>query len=488
MIFSTYTYILIFLPSVFLLVFNKSSIDLGKSFQLLVLILSSIFFYAYWNPSLLPLIIGSILFNYVCANLMDVTRNHRKKILVFGILGNLSFLAYFKYFNFFAGNYNSFVGSDYFMTDVALPLAISFYTLQQIAFLVDYFQNYISEKLSIRKYFGFVLFFPQLIAGPIVHYKHLTSQFSGDIYRPDHRNITIGILLITIGLFKKVFIGDQLAPFVNFGYENIDNLTFITSWLLSLSFYIQIYFDFSGYADMAIGSALLFNIKLPVNFNSPYKSRSLIDFWKRWHITLSDFLNHYLYVPLLRAGKAITFKRAMVVTFATMFVSGIWHGAGWMFMIWGAIHGVGLIINHCWSKYCFSLPKVLAWIVTYAVVIIALVFFRSPNLKTAEQIIGNMFGFSGIVLPKKFEEFIPNLVSSNIQFESRMFQDVGFSQQTFLILIFGSILAFTCKNSSEIAEAFKPSGKWLLFMSVVILISIVTMGSLSGTEFIYYEF
>jgi len=488
MIFSTYGYLLVFLPVVFFLIYNRFSRFIGESFQLLILILVSAFFYAYWDVSLFPLLVGSILFNYFSAVLMDRFIAARKAFFVLGISGNLLFLGYFKYFNFFAENYNWISDSEYFSADVVLPLAISFYTLQQIAFLVDYYQKFISEELSLKKYFGFIMFFPQLIAGPIVHYKYLTSQFSNDIYRVDYRNISLGLLFISVGLFKKIVLGDSLAPFVNFGYESVENLTLITSWILAIAFYLQIYFDFSGYADLAIGSALLINIKLPLNFNSPYKSKSLIEFWKRWHMTLSEFLNHYLYVPLLRLCNTITFARAMLITLFIMFVSGIWHGAGWGFIIWGLLHGIGLVINHGWSKTKFRLPKGLAWFLTNIFVMVVLVFFRASDIQSSFTILGNMFGFSGLALPVYFSQFSPDFLNGLVIWKGNFFQDVGLSFATLFTIFIGFVIVFGFKNSSEMCESFEPNYKWLFFMIVIFFTSIVFMGAAPTLEFIYYEF
>ena len=332
------------------------------------------------------------------------------------------------------------------------------------------------------------MFFPQLIAGQIVRYQYLTSQFNNEIYRVDYRNISLGLLLISIGLFKKIVIGDNLAVFVNVGYESVESLTLVTSWILAIAFYLQVYFDFSGYADMAIGSALLFNIKLPLNFNSPYKSKSLTEFWKRWHITLSEFLNHYLYVPVLRQFKSITFTAAMITTFFVMFVSGIWHGAGWGFMAWGALHGIGLIVNHTWSKTKFKLPIGLPWFLTNVFVLIALVFFRASDIKSSITVLGNMFGFNGLALPVYFSEFAPKFLDGLVIWKGNFFQDVGLSFATIFTIIVGSVLVLGFKNSNELCEKFEPNYKWFVFMVFIFFTAIVSMASAPTLEFIYYEF
>ncbi len=488
MIFSSYLYLLLFLPAAFFLVFSPLTRAFGSAAQLSVLLVASIVFYAYWDWSLLPVIVGSIAFNYSAASIMKLPGGRRPLVLFLGILGNLLFLGYFKYFNFFTDNVESLFGIVVSSTSVALPLAISFYTLQQIAFLVDFYQGSIQEKPTFKRYMSFVLFFPQLIAGPIVHYKYLTSQFTRDVFRIDYQNITIGLLLISLGLFKKVVFGDGLAPFVESGYANLDELSLITSWLLAVAFYLQIYFDFSGYADMAIGSALLFNITLPINFNSPYKSKSLVEFWKRWHITLSDFLNHYLYVPLLRAQKHITFSIAMGITFFVMFISGVWHGAGWGFLVWGCLHGVGLIMNHVWTKYGFKLPMHMPWLITNLFIMVALVFFRADDIYSAAQILKNMFGLNGVVLPYSIESWVPEWLNGSVSYRTNFLQAINFNAYAAVLLFTGLATVLFCKNTTEITKNFSPTNSSLLGIAILLCIAFVTMASAPTIDFIYYEF
>jgi alginate O-acetyltransferase complex protein AlgI len=489
MLFNTLTYLFIFLPICFLLFFYVFK-EASSQNRLRLIVLFSLIFYSIWNVSLIYLFIGSILFNWYCSKLMDIYQHKKRVILAFGIASNVLILAYYKYFNFFSENINNAIGEDIFVSNVVLPLAISFYTIQQIAYLVDYSQGVIKYQPTLTQYSSFVAFFPQLIAGPIVHYKVLSEQFSQEkTYSVNSKNISLGLLFLSIGIFKKVALGDSLAPMVSDGYMHHEELNFLTSWLTIAAFYFQIYFDFSGYADMAIGSALLFNIKLPINFNSPYKSASLIEFWSRWHITLSKFINYYLYIPLLRYGRKVTFLKAMVVTLFAMFVSGIWHGAGWGFLIWGLLHGIGLIINHLWVKYkFFKLKKIFGWLLTSLYVAILLVFFRAETFDVAFNIISTAFGYQGITLPLWLKDYLNLPELGFFSYGTNLLGIFEEGKELLFLLALSLIIIIFFKNSNEIAENFKPSRTWVVFLALVAWISLLFTMNGSAVEFIYYEF
>jgi D-alanyl-lipoteichoic acid acyltransferase DltB (MBOAT superfamily) len=275
----------------------------------------------------------------------ETKKNTLSKKLLFqiGILFNISLLAYYKYMDFFIENTNILLNTNIELIHLALPLAISFFTLQQVAFLVDSYEGLVEEK-DFLDYAIFVSFFPQLIAGPIVHHAEMMPQFSSKWNMlKNYKNISAGLFIFSIGLFKKVVIADQFAQWANAGFNNAQVLNLLEAWATSLSYTFQMYFDFSGYTDMAIGAALLFNIKLPINFNSPYKATSIQDFWRRWHITLSRFLRDYIYIPLggNRRGEFRTYSNLMV----TFLLGGLWHGAGWTFVFWGFLHGVALVLH-----------------------------------------------------------------------------------------------------------------------------------------------
>jgi D-alanyl-lipoteichoic acid acyltransferase DltB (MBOAT superfamily) len=306
----------------------------------------------------------------------------RRLLLWIGVLFNLGLLGYFKYFGFFLSICNQLAGTQWTATKIILPLGISFYTFQQLAYLVDAYTGKVL-RCSFWEYLLFVAYFPQLVAGPIVHYSEMIPQFRS-VRAIKWELMYEGILVFLVGLAKKVFIADTLAKFVNLGYASIDRLTFLSAWLVSLSYTFQLYFDFSGYADMAIGSGLLFGIRLPENFNSPYKALDIQDFWSRWHMTLSAWLKHYVYIPMGGNRKGI--PRVLANLFLTFLIGGIWHGAGWTFVVWGAMHGTAVVLHRCWKLSGLSLHRAAAWILTFNFVNVAWVFFRSDTVAHAANV------------------------------------------------------------------------------------------------------
>jgi len=345
----------------------------AKSF----LVFASLVFYSWWNIAYLPIILSSMLFNYVIG--LSLSREQmgskvgKKALLTFGITANVALLGYFKYADFFIRNLNHLLDTNVGMLNLALPLAISFFTFQQIAYLVDSSRGE-TREYDFLNYANFVTFFPQLIAGPIVHHKEMMPQFAAPSNKVKrYNNIATGLFIFSIGLFKKVIIADTFAVWATAGFDHASVLNMIEAWVTSLSYTFQLYFDFSGYTDMAIGAALLFNIKLPINFNSPYKALSIQDFWRRWHMTLTRFLKEYIYIPLggNRRGEFRTYSNLM----ATFLIGGIWHGAGWTFLFWGFLHGIAIVIQRAWNKMGFRLNTLFAWFVTFNFINITWVFF-----------------------------------------------------------------------------------------------------------------
>ena len=291
---------------------------------------------------------------------------------------NLLGLIYYKYSYFIVENVSLLVDGEIMFEKLVLPLAISFFTFQQIAFLIDARKGEISKMPSFLDFSLFVSFFPQLIAGPIVHHREMMPQFENEINgRINFDNISRGLYVLTLGLFKKVIIADTFAKVASLGFDQTSTLSFLESWVTSLSYTFQLYFDFSGYTNMAIGVALMFNIVLPLNFMSPYKSASIQDFWRRWHMTLSRFLRDYIYIPL--GGNRKGERRIYINLFLTFLIGGIWHGAGWTFVAWGALHGFGLILHRIWNKLGGKMNKVLGVFLTFNFVNIAWVFFRAKT-------------------------------------------------------------------------------------------------------------
>ena len=396
MLFNSYEFIFLFLPFTFFIYFYLLSRRLiigAKGF----LVFASLFFYTWWNIAYLPLILSSMLFNYVIGNSLNSNfkkvKLHKKSLLIFAIAANVGLLGYFKYSDFFLENVNLLLGSSIPLLHLALPLAISFFTFQQIAYLVDSYRGE-TKEYDFLNYALFVTFFPQLIAGPIVHHAEMMPQFANKWnLAKNYKNIASGLFIFSIGLFKKVVIADSFAEIADKGFGSLHTLNFLEAWAASLSYTFQLYFDFSGYTDMAIGAALLFNIRLPINFNSPYKALSVQDFWRRWHITLSRFLKDYIYIPLggSRNGKLKTYINLL----ATFVIGGIWHGAGWTFVFWGFLHGIALVVNHIWKNFNFHMPKLFAWFITFNFINIAWVFFRAKDWSEATAVLSSMVGLNG---------------------------------------------------------------------------------------------
>lgn len=388
MLFNSQIFLLLFLPlvagSYWLLALRLPS---GHPAFRSLLLVASLVFYGYFDIRLLPLLLTSIVVNYVATTSLANGQKHRTAILIATIALNLIVLGIFKYFDFFAETLLALSGQKHERFNIVLPLAISFFTFQQISALMDAWERKLHPR-SFLDYALFVSFFPQLIAGPIVRHNELVPQLQSMPLRAGAMSsIANGQLLLTLGLIKKVVFADQLARFANPIYDASLNGAVSTpdAWIAALGFGFQIYFDFSGYSDMAIGLALLFGIALPINFNTPYCATSIRDFWRRWHITLSTFLRDYLYIPL--GGNRHSALQRTMALMATMLLGGLWHGAAWTFVIWGGLHGLALAINHAWRQTAIALPRVVGWAITFNFAMFAFVIFRAQNLESAGNIL-----------------------------------------------------------------------------------------------------
>lgn len=465
MLFNSPVYIFLFLPlavAVYFLLVRYRMILAGKSW----LVLASLFFYGYWNPIYLPLIVGSMLVNYGIGTVLSkrpTGGRHAvspKAVLAVAITLNLALLGYYKYADFFLANLNALAGTDFPALRLVLPLAISFFTFQQIAYLVDSYQGQ-TQEYDFLNYCLFVTFFPQLIAGPIVHHKEMMPQFERLRSKVlNYRNLATGIFIFGLGLFKKVVIADTFAVWATLGFDTLPELTFLGAWTASLSYALQLYFDFSGYTDMAIGSALMFNIKLPLNFNSPYKALNIQDFWRRWHMTLSRWLRDYLYIPL--GGNQKGPGRTYVNLFMTFLLGGLWHGAGWTFVLWGAMHGGGTALHKWWQGRGITMPKWLAWLITFNFVNFAWVFFRAKSFDDAVKVFVGMTGVNGFALPEAF---------------------AGYSFS--LAAVFLLVTVFS-KNSMELAKHFRPTWGYALVAAILWVWSVLSLSRVS--EFLYFQF
>ena len=336
-----------------------------------------------------------------------------------------------------------------------------------------------------------------MIAGPIVHHKEMMPQFVSEKNKiKNYNNIAMGLLIFSIGLFKKVVIADTFAISATTGFDTATSLNFFAAWATSFSYTFQMYFDFSGYTDMAIGAALLFNIKLPQNFNSPYKATGMIDFWKRWHMTLTNFITTYIYTPIIKSFDKLTFQKAMFATVITFLIAGLWHGASWMFVIWGGLHGFGVVINHYWKKYKIKMNKILAWFITFNFINITFVFFRAKELDDAMKVLSSMFSLNNIVLPDKLENKLSFLSNYGIEF-GWWAKDIGGNDWTAIWLIVGFILVLMFKNSTQKLDIFKMDYKSSLlsviaFISSGFLSAVALVGGVTSlnkvSEFLYFNF
>ncbi|MDX1269441.1 MAG: MBOAT family protein, partial [Oceanisphaera sp.] len=384
-----------------------------------------------------------------------------RSILIFGITANLGLLGYFKYADFFISSVNSLSGASFSLLHLALPLAISFFTFQQIAYLVDSYRRETSEY-DFLNYCLFVSFFPQLIAGPIVHHKEMMPQFAQlKNSLVNHKNLAAGLMLFALGLFKKVVIADQFAVWATVGFDQATTLNFLEAWAASLSFSLQVYYDFSGYTDMATGSALMFNIRLPLNFNSPYKGLSIQEFWQRWHMTLSRWLRDYLYIAL--GGNRKGPSRTYVNLFMTFLLGGLWHGAGWTFILWGAMHGFGTAVHKYWQTLGIRLSKPVSWIITLFFVHCTMIVFRALSFDDMFKVFKGMFGFSGLVLPEKFQGLLTSLGMGGMMF-GEAYEAIGGNSHTTIMLVLGTLIALFAKNSMEMLERFQPNKKQMAFV------------------------
>jgi D-alanyl-lipoteichoic acid acyltransferase DltB (MBOAT superfamily) len=415
MLFNSFVFIFLFLP-ITLIGFFAIGARGHHRVAISWLVGASLFFYGWWNPVYLGLILLSMIFNYAIANTLE--ERPWKPLLVIGIASNLALLGYFKYANFFVDNLNAVTGTTIDIAPIVLPLAISFFTFQQITFLIDAFHGKTREH-SFLHYCLFVTFFPQLIAGPIVHHKEMLPQFASDsLYRIRPENIAVGSTIFFIGLFKKVMLADGIAVHSTPVFAAADGgmaLTFFEAWGGALAYTFQIYFDFCGYSEMALGAARMFGITLPINFFSPYRASNIIEFWRRWHITLSRFLRDYLYIPLGGNRKGPTRRHANLMI--TMLLGGLWHGAEWTFVLWGGLHGLYLVVNHAWH----ALREKIGWMngqppagvglfagraITFAAVVVAWVTFRAETMQGVVGMYRAMAGLNGFSLPGNLDALV----------------------------------------------------------------------------------
>lgn len=493
MLFSTPVFIFIFLPISFFVYFFLNKIRMVYAGKIW-LVACSLFFYGYWDVSYLALLLGSILFNFIAGGAISPYSKglklpiSRKAVLTTAIIVNLFLLGYYKYTNFFIENINAMTGFELTLRNIILPLGISFYTFTQTAFLVDSYRGG-AKEYDFVNYALFVTFFPHLIAGPILHHKEMMTQFESKwTWAIRYRNIFMGIFIFSIGIFKKIIIADTFAIYADAGFSPGATHDFLSSWATSLSYTFQLYFDFSGYCDMAIGAALLFNIWLPLNFNSPYKSFNIQDFWRRWHITLGRYLRDYIYIPL--GGNRCASYRIYINLFVTFLLGGLWHGASWMFAIWGSMHGGALVLHRWWSKRGYSMPKPLAWFVTFVFVNVTWVFFRAHSLDDAKNILRGMIDVNSLFYLTIEQAPTKTIAWSGILGDTlTQFFPVGIIENFFpLTLILIGLIITPFKNSYEMTITKGMYGIKTVWMTMLFIISVYATIQSTSSVFLYFNF
>lgn len=473
MIFSSFPFLLLFLPITLIGYFSLSKCK-NANIQRVFLILASLVFYSVNNPKYLLLILSSILVNYALARYLQRAEGHRKALLFVGVLFNLALLGYYKYFNFFIENVSALTGVEFALRQIALPLGISFFTFQQLSFLISIYrkEEFVDTFLS---YCLFVTFFPQLVAGPIVLYDELVPQFRDESLRKfDPNKFAAAVYIFVIGMFKKAVIADTFAIFVNNSFGG-ENLGWLTAWCVSLSYTLQIYFDFSGYSDMAVGLAGMFNFQIPFNFLSPYKSESIREFWKRWHITLGRALRTYIYIPL--GGNKKGLLRTCINLFLTFLVSGLWHGAAWTFVAWGALHGLLAVTERLLERWLVKIPKAIRIAVTFVEVNLLWVLFRAESFAQALVQYRNMFDFRSMGADN-----LANMATNGvINYPATV--DMAY---VLTFLATALCVVFACKNSRDKLAQFRPTRKTALFVTLLLCFVIVCLTRQS--VFIYFNF
>lgn len=517
MLFNSVEFLFLFLPVLLTVFFwlGRYSHRLAATW----LTIGSLFFYGWWNPAYLGLLLGSIAFNYMVGYALvrrnDIGSSRRKRLLAFGVVVDLALLGYYKYANFFIDTYNASLGTSFGFAEIILPLGISFFTFTQIAFLVDAARGE-AKEFNFIHYSLFVTYFPHLIAGPVLHHKEMMPQFKqASTYRFNTEHLTIGLTVFAIGLFKKVVLADGIVPYVGpvfIAAEHGEMVGFFQAWGGALAYSLQLYFDFSGYCDMAIGLSYMIGVRLPLNFNSPYKAVNIADFWRRWHMTLSRFLRDYLYIPLGGNRKGTVHRYVNLM--ATMLLGGLWHGAGWTFVIWGGLHGLYLVVHQIWQagrarlghdlSHASAMSRCLSVMLTFLAVVVGWVFFRATSIDAAFAILSGMIGLNGISIPDGIALHAGPLASwlagQGVVFTLGGGRDF---MMTFIWIALLLPIAFLAPNSQEIMRQFRPaldhtqaggaagfvwSADWRCGAVMALILACGLLSLTQPSEFLYFQF
>ncbi len=469
MLFNSLEFIFVFLPLVLGGFYFLSHRELHRLITPWLLV-ASLFFYAYWDLRFVPLMIFSILINYGFSRLITRQTKKAQTYFIAGIVFNLGLLIFYKYSTF----------SSVAVSHIVLPLAISFYTFQQISYLADCRQLK-QVPYSLLNYGLFVTFFPQLIAGPILHHHEFMPQVLDEKKRKwQSDNFVMGLNLFALGLFKKVIIADQLAIFANVGFENVQMLGWLDAWLASISYSFQLYFDFCGYSEMALGLALFFNINIPLNFRNPYRARTIQEFWAGWHMTLTRWFQDYLYYPLaLQFLRSHTSRFYQYLPHLIVFILiGVWHGSGWTFMVFGALHGVALLIHQEWRRQKWRLPALIAWILTFSFVNLTWVFFRAPDLSTALSMVKAMMGLRGPSMGTALADFMSRINLDPLM--SPASTNSFATLRTVVIILFALWIALKWEDGKSSLSVIRGA---MLFG-----LSLFAMTIMQQSEFLYFNF
>ncbi len=465
MLFNSYEFMFLFLPITLVVYFGLAHRRWTRA-ATGWLAVASFFFYGWWDVHYVPLLFGSILFNFWAGRRIEAAAQKRPWLLG-SMLVNLALLGYFKYTGFFLATLNGLQLGSWDVPHIVLPLGISFFTFTQTAYLIDAYRGE-TRHYSFLTYCLFVTIFPHLIAGPIINHRQMIPQFSRRRnFCVNYHNMAQGIALFTLGLFKKVVLADSLAPWANAAFAHALSLSFAEAWAGALSYMLQLYFDFSGYSEMAMGLGLMLNLHFPQNFNSPYQAASIIDFWRRWHMTLGSWVKDYLYIPL--GGNRRGELRKMRNLFVSMLLIGLWHGAGWTFVFWGALHGLLLVVNHQWRRLGIVLPRPVCRGMTFFSVLVAWVFFRADSLTAGWAVLGSMMDFSGAGQLAVLSWTLPDAM--------------GEVFGTLAVLLFFTLVL---KNPVAAVQAFRPGWCWLAITIVLGLVSLYSLSHVS--DFLYFQF
>lgn len=469
MLFSSYEFLFCFLPITIIgyyLILNAKKVNMARGW----LVIASLFFYGWFNIKYLPIIIVSILINFAIGKGIKKEDKYKKIYFIIGAIFNVGLLCYFKYYDFFVENINVLFKTNWTLKHLLLPLGISFFSFQQLSYLIDVYKGE-TKDYSLLNFSLFVTFFPQLIAGPIVLHSEIMPQFDDkEKQRLNWDNIASGIFMFSIGFFKKLVIADSFAVWATNGFDSTASLTFYQGWFVSLAYTMQIYFDFSGYSDMAVGIGKIFNIDLPANFLSPYKSTSISEFWRRWHITLGRALSTYVYKPLggNRKGRVKTYINLLL----TFLVSGLWHGAAWTFVFWGLLHGIASVIDRLFRDNNWKINKYVSWFLTFMFVNCAWVFFRAATFERAFEILKAMFS-----IPSGGAFNMAGIITNG---------SIIIIGLVYILLVISLVVTLSFKNTYELAETFDYTTINTVYVVILMMIGISFMPRIS--PFIYFNF